>query len=520
MSLDSGLRVRKDVPAQHPEEESAYLLSPAAEHDGRSFKNKMSRRRTCASACDFRVVLIMFFLSCFALISASFIQPSRSVQPPRCVDTPERGYQCQPRLSHSWGQYSPFFSVPSELPTSIPPRCNVTFAQILSRHGARDPTASKTRWYYSTVQKLQINVGQFRGKYAFLNTFNYTLGADQLTGFGEQQMINSGVAFYHRYKGLAKQGNPFIRASGEDRVIESARNFSQGFNEAKTADGASDASYPYPILVIPEGEGFNNTLNHGLCTEFEEGTPYSSIGSKAQQTFLATFLPTVMKRLNRDIPDVNLTAVDTVNLFDLCPFTTVASPLGVVSPFCYLFSLDEWEHYNYYQSLGKYYGFGPGNPLGSTQGVGYVNELIARLSGKAVNDHTTINRTLDGSPVTFPLGEALYVDVSHDNDMTSIFSALGLYNSTRPLSNTSIESTEAAAGYSAAWTVPFAGRAYFEKMECAGEKEELVRIIVNNRVMPMQMCGADRLGRCTLTRFIQSLSFAAEGGRWDLCFAV
>lgn len=244
------------------------------------------------------------------------------------------------------------------------------------------------------------------------------------------------------------------------------------------------------------------------------------MGSKAQQTFLATFLPTVMKRLNRDIPDVDLTAVDTVDLFDLCPFTTVASPLGVVSPFCYLFSLDEWEHYNYYQSLGKYYGYGPGNPLGSTQGVGFVNELIARLSGKAVNDHTTINRTLDGSQVTFPLGEALYVDVSHDNDMTSIFSALGLYNSTRPLSNISIESTEAAAGYSAAWTVPFAGRAYFEKMECAGEKQELVRIIVNNRVTPMQNCGADRLGRCTLTRFIQSLSFAAEGGRWDLCFAV
>ncbi|KAL8849736.1 MAG: hypothetical protein Q9221_005280 [Calogaya cf. arnoldii] len=390
---------------------------------------------------------------------------------------------------------------------------------FLSRHGARDPTLTKTRSYYSTVQKLQINAGHFRGKYAFLNRFKYTLGADQLTGFGEQQMVNSGVAFYNRYKTLAKQGAPFIRASGERRVIESARNFSQGFHQAKTADGTSDANYPYPILVIPEGEGSNNTLDHGLCTEFEEGTPYSSIGSKAQQTFLATFLPTVVNRLNRDIPRANLTAIDTINLFDLCPFTTVASRLGVVYPFCYLFSLDEWEHYNYYQSLGKYYGYGPGNPLGPTQGVGYVNELIARLNGKAVKDHTTVNRTLDDSHATFPLGEALYVDVSHDNDMTSIFSALGLYHSTSPLSNTSTQSIEAAAGYSAARTVPFAGRAYFEKMDCAGEKDELVRIIVNNRVMPMQTCGADRLGRCRLAKFIQSLSFATEGGKWDLCFA-
>ncbi|KAL8925093.1 MAG: hypothetical protein Q9172_002360 [Xanthocarpia lactea] len=352
-----------------------------------------------------------------------------------------------------------------------------------------------------------------------MNRFEYTLGADQLTLFGEQQMINSGVAFYNRYKGLAKQGTPFIRASGQERVVQSARKFSKGFHQAKIADREPDASYPYSILVIPEGKGFNNTLDHGLCTAFEEGKPYGVVGSEAQQTFLATFVLPIIQRLNTDLPGANLTAMDTINLLDLCPFTTVASPSAAVSPFCHLFTLDEWKHYNYYQSLGKYYGYGAGNPLGPTQGVGYVNELVARLSGKAVNDHTTVNRTLDANNVTFPLGEALYVDVSHDNDMTSIFSALGLYTSTRPLSNTSSQSIEATAGYSAAWTVPFAGRAYIEKMECVGEKEELVRIIVNNRVIQMETCGADRLGRCTLTDFIQSLSFAAEGGKWDECFA-
>ncbi|KAL8670492.1 MAG: hypothetical protein Q9168_004974 [Polycauliona sp. 1 TL-2023] len=458
-------------------------------------------------------------LSCLALVSASFIYPSWTLQLPGCVDTPDRGYQCQPQLSHSWGQYSPFFSVPSEIPAATPPQCKITFAQVLSRHGARDPTAAKSKSYNSTILKLQSNVDTFPGKYAFLNNFKYTLGADQLTAFGEQEMINSGVAFYNRYEGLAKRGTPFIRASGEDRVVESARNFSQGFHQAKLADRTSDAGYPYAILVIPEGGGYNNTLNHGLCTQFENGTPYSSIGSAAQQTFLATFLPSVMNRLNRDLPKANLTATDTVSLFDLCPLVTVASPVGTISPFCYLFSLEEWRHYDYYQSLGKYYGYGAGNPLGPTQGVGYVNELIARLSGQAVKDHTSSNRRLDDNNATFPLGKTLYVDVSHDNDMTSIFSALGLYNSTSPLSKTSVESSEAASGYSAAWTVPFAGRAYIEKMECAGKKEELVRIVVNNRVIPLQTCGADQLGRCTVAKFIQSLSFAAQGGRWDLCFA-
>ena len=260
------------------------------------------------------------------------------------------------------------------------------------------------------------------------------------------------------------------------------------------------------------------SLNHDLCTAFEDDEPYSSIGSEAQQTFLATFLPSITNRLNADLVSANLTAADTINLMDLCPFTTVASPIGAVSPFCYLFTADEWQHYDYYQSLGKYYGYGAGNPLGPTQGVGFVNELIARMTGKAVDDHTTVNHTLDDSLDTFPLSEALYVDVSHDNDMTAIFGALGLYNSTPPLSNTSVETTQATNGYSAAWTVPFAARVYFEKMKCGGIREELVRIIVNGRVLPLETCGGDVLGRCTLSRFVESLSFATEGGKWDQCF--
>jgi hypothetical protein len=102
--------------------------------------------------------------------------------------------------------------------------------------------------------------------------------------------------------------------------------------------------------------------------------------------------------------------------------------------------------------------------------------------------------------------------------MTGIFSAIGLYNATSPLSNTSIETTAQTAGYSASWTVPFAARAYFEKMTCSGMEEELVRVIVNDRVIPLRNCDADKLGRCTLSHFVDSLTFAVNGGKWDQCF--
>jgi len=103
--------------------------------------------------------------------------------------------------------------------------------------------------------------------------------------------------------------------------------------------------------------------------------------------------------------------------------------------------------------------------------------------------------------------------------MTAIFSALGLYNATERLDVNNRQSVAETNGYAASWTVPFGARAYFEKMSCAGQKEEYVRVLVNDRVLPLETCGGDNLGRCTLSNFVESLSFARNGGDWDKCFA-
>lgn len=48
--------------------------------------------------------------------------------------------------------------------------------------------------------------------------------------------------------------------------------------------------------------------------------------------------------------------------------------------------------------------------------------------------------------------------------------------------------------------------------------EELVRVIVNDRVQDLKQCGGDRLGRCKLSAFVKSLGFARSGGLWDQCY--
>lgn len=424
------------------------------------------------------------------------------------------GYQCQPVISHFWGQYSPYFAVSSDISADIPPQCSVTFAQILSRHGARDPTASKTASYNATIQQIQQNVKSFSGDYAFLANYSYTLGADQLTLFGEQEMINSGIKFYDRYEDLASKLTPFVRSSGESRVVESAQNWTQGFHAAKASDRSArprgDAAYPYNILVIPEDEGYNNTLNHDLCTTFEDG-PDGDIAAAAQKTWSNIFAAPIRDRLNANLKGANLTITQTIYIMDLCPFNTVASPTGAISPFCKLFTEQEWQQYGYYETLNKYYGYSHGNTLGPTQGIGFTNELIARLTGKPVSDSTSTNRSLDANPATFPLGRRLYADFSHDNDMTAIFSALGLYNNTAPLSNTTLTEAKQAGGYSAAWTVPFAARAYFEKLSCYGHKEEFVRVIVNDRVQPLEQCGGRQVWSLQAQCFCEQLGLRKVG---------
>ncbi|KAJ5949106.1 Histidine phosphatase superfamily clade-2 [Penicillium verhagenii] len=445
------------------------------------------------------------------------------VRSSHACNTVDGGYNCFSDISHLWGQYSPYFSLEDESSISgdVPQQCDVTFVQVLSRHGARYPTASKGKQYAALIEAIQTNATAYKDGTSFLRSYNYTLGTDDLTTFGENEMIDSGIKFYERYEALTRDNIPFVRSSDSSRVIESGQLFIRGFQDTKQQDKKALHSQASPTInvVISEDTGSNNTLNHNTCPAFEAST----IGDDVSDNYTAIFTPSIAARLESSLPGTILSGDDVTYLMDMCSYDTISdtADASTKSSFCALFTDAEWAEYNYYQSLTKYYGYGAGNPLGPTQGVGFVNELIARMTQTPVRDNTSTNHTLDngsGAATTFPLNRTLYADFTHDNGMIPIFFAMGLYNATEPLPPTHIESTKGADGFSAAWTVPFAARAYIEVMECAAEKEPLVRVLVNDRVVPLQGCDVDALGRCKKGDFIDALSFAREGGDWASCY--
>jgi len=200
----------------------------------------------------------------------------------------------------------------------------------------------------------------------------------------------------------------------------------------------------------------------------------------------------------------------------LCPFETVAKETR--SQFCDLFTREEFEAFEYYGDLNKYYGYGYGQSLGKVQGVGYVNELLARLTGQPVQDHTQTNRTLDSSPDTFPLNRSMYVDFSHDNTMVAIYAALGLFQQSEHLD----------PGYpdpDRTWIVsrmvPFSGRMVTEKVQCHvdGTTKAFVRILVDDAVQPLRFCQGKH-GLCELNVFVRSQRYARSNGNgdFDQCF--
>ncbi|PYH87432.1 3-phytase A [Aspergillus ellipticus CBS 707.79] len=468
----------------------------------------------------FGALLPLYLLS--GVTSGLAIRSSSSSSRNSTCNTVDQGYQCFSDISHLWGQYTPYFSLANEssISPAIPAGCQITFAQVLSRHGARYPSASKGKKYSELIAKIHENATtSFEGVYAFLNTYNYSLGTDDLVPFGEQELVYSGEKFYQRYEALAKDIVPFVRASGSDRVIASGQKFIEGFQSSKLKDPRARHGQQTPRIsvVISEASNANNTLDPSTCAAFED----SDLADDVEANFTTTFVPAIRDRIESDLEGVILTDKEVEYLMDMCSFDTIAQDTvdTTLSSFCALFTHEEWIQYNYLKSLDKYYGHGAGNPLGSTQGVGYANELIARLTHTPVHDDTSSNHTLDSNPATFPLNSTLYADFSHDNGITSILFALGLYNGTGPLSTTTAETITETDGYSAAWTVPFAARVYVEMMQCQAEPEPLVRVLVNDRVVPLHGCEVDALGRCTRDDFVEGLGFAREGGDWAECDA-
>jgi hypothetical protein len=291
-------------------------------------------------------------------------------------------------------------------------------------------------------------------------------------------------------------------------MYHSAINFALGF-----------FGYPlegkYQQSVTIEAPGFNNTLAPYLTC------PNSNIPSKAgrgvvyQRAWAEQYLQPALERFAPLIPGYNLTIMDVYVFQQMCAYETVA--IGS-SKFCELFTVEEWEGFDYALDLGFWYNDAFGSPVAKSLGVGYIQELVARLTHTPIASHnSSTNSTLDDNPITFPLGQSLYVDATHEVVFLNIITALNLttFAEMGPLPGDHIPEKRS---FRSSQLAPFATNAQFQLLTCSDKPETQIRVIINDGVVPLtglRGCPEEKDGMCPLPTFVEAQKETIRNTDWE-----
>ncbi|KAH9486630.1 3-phytase A [Psilocybe cubensis] len=405
------------------------------------------------------------------------------------------------------GSLSPWQSVDSfGLPDAspvIPQGCELVQAHLLHRHGARYPTSgSGPANFAAKVHAAATGAGfSATGALSFLNTWTYKLGAELLTPFGRSQLFNLGVGFRVKYGELLKDFKdlPVFRTTSEARMVDSAVHFAAGFF------GVQTYQQEYHQLITIENDGQNNTLApYETCTN--SNNAIGSFGNVQSAKWADVYTAPIIKRLGKDLNGLRLTATDVTSMQQLCAYETVA--LGF-SQFCNLFTEDEWKSFEYLNDLSFWYSNGPGNPTSSAMGIGYVQELVSRLTKTRITTfNTSVNASIVTDEVLFPLDQPIFVDASHDTILSAIFVAMNFTSlaANGPLPTDHIPKDQT---YFVNQIAPFASNLVGQVLSCsASTKPTHIRWILNDGVLPLtgiKGCKANKDGMCDLEAFISGM---------------
>lgn len=433
-------------------------------------------------------------------------------------------------IFQSLANLSPYFPNPrgfgvNEYP--IPPGANVTWVNMVHRHGSRYPEVSGEAAERTLGKKLTDAAGKFtaHGPLSFLNDWKFLLGAEILVPNGKYELFQSGTLHYYQYGHLySNNGSKIVvRSTTQRRMTESAEYFLAGFFGLQWTQNAT-------LELAIEAPGFNNTLaGYKQCNHTNW-----QVAKDAFMDWVGVYLHDAHQRFRSNITgDLDWTLSDTYNAQALCSYETVS--LGF-SHWCGLFTYEEWQGFEYALDITFQAGTGFASPVGRAIGIGYVEEVLARMQHHVLTSPSAqINVTLDNNTVTFPIDQALNLDFSHDAGILSILVAFGLRQFNDKLPTTHIKHDRE---FILSHLQPFAGRLNIEVIRAPapvnpkrnqddiyldGKPTSYVHFILNQRTIPLGKshaeCGQRDDGWCEMETFLKVMQKQIELADYDFaCF--
>jgi hypothetical protein len=271
-----------------------------------------------------------------------------------------------------------------------------------------------------------------------------------LTNIGATTEFESGATFWNRYGRTlynatvaqlqynasypndTARPKPVLRTTGQSRIENSQISWALGFFGPSfyaipdpTLSAFTNGSL-FDVVIIPEEVTANNTLaSYYPCFEANLPDIYEEGDDDLFYGYVPMYLADATARLNQYSPTgFSLNVNDTYAMQSICAYENAY--IGT-SDFCYFFTADEWDGFEQTLDIEYYYDYSFGNPTGRAQGVGYQQELLARLTNQYItSSNSSINSTLDNNAQSFPLGRPFYADFSHDDIIISVLTSMSI----------------------------------------------------------------------------------------------
>ncbi|KAJ6095346.1 histidine phosphatase superfamily, partial [Penicillium sp. IBT 16267x] len=372
-----------------------------------------------------------------------------------------------------------------------PEGCSVDQVHMISRHGERYPTPSAGNRHLQLLERIRALQVPLNGSLSFLNNWTYftddpSRDFGQLTSTGPYAgtlgAFTTGVRFRTRYGNLLpKDATTRFWASDSQRVIATARYFASGLFGLDWASRKTAA-----LHIIPETfERGADTLTPGeTCRDYVEDKSHGhDLGARQLALFQNWYIPGIAQRLLKDNPALGTLAdMEVYSMQEMC-----ASEIMVrgSSPWCDVFTRQDWDHFEYARDLLHYYRAGPGNAYAQAMGWLWLNATS-----------TLLQTGIEAGTMFLSFSSA------HDGDIVPILTALGILSvpGEIPLSPNYFIADRL---WRTSSVLPMGARMIVERLTSSDKNDIFIRININDRIVSLPFCRTGPGDCCSLENFLE-----------------
>ncbi|KAJ9612166.1 hypothetical protein H2200_003763 [Cladophialophora chaetospira] len=346
---------------------------------------------------------------------------------------------------------------------------------MLSRHAERYPTKNAGSRHLNLLERLRVPSVELTGPLSFINNWTYFTSTsnpafENLTAVGPyagtREASNTGRALRRRYDQLASKRRPTkFWSCGSLRDVETAECFADGFFGS---DWRTDGSAILEVIPETEDRGANTLTPgdtcHNYATDVLEGHDKGYIRLAQWQ---AKFSKPIADRLANESVGMTFSPLDIYGMMEMCGFEILARGS---SPWCDVFTRQEWLDFEYARDLLHYYRAGPGNKFGALMGWLWLNATQTLMSNHSSKD--------------------VYFSFVHDGDIIPALATLGIFSEPPHREELPSDRVVTERNWKTSDVVPMGGRLVFERIICETEggaqtKKHAVRLFVNDGLIDL-----------------------------------